>query len=273
MCTMPDMLQALNGHTQGTAATAIDVAPRLGLRIRPYRTEDRAAIRQICADTAWQGGPGGVHVPDDWLWGEFWTRYFTDREPEHTWVVERAADAPVVEHGVNARVVGYLSGTVDCRRAERYTYALLPGIVRHIWSVRLWRRRGPRRALLDMLASLLCGDTRLPRGVAAAYPATFHFNLLPEARGQGIGTRLFRTFETEIQQLGVPGLHTQSLDVNAGVARFNERAGLAIVGRRPTRAFGHIESRPIAILTWTKGLRPCVPLTSRGEVPRVAPRS
>jgi len=240
----------LDSSTRVAPASPVGVAPRPGLRIRPYRTDDRGAIRQICTDTAWLGGPGGAHIPDDWLWAEFWTRCFTDGEPEHTWVVECAIDT---------RVVGYLSGTVDSRRAEHYTRALLPGIVRRIWRDRLWLRPGPRRALLGMLASLLRGDMRLPRGVAAAYPATFHFNLLPEVRGQGIGTRLFRTFEEEMRRLGVPGLHMQSVDVNAGVARFNERAGLAIIGRRPTHAFRHVESQPIAVLTWAKRLEPHPP--------------
>ena len=40
----------------------LGVAPRPGLRIRPYRTDDRGAIRQICADTAWLGGPGGMFL-------------------------------------------------------------------------------------------------------------------------------------------------------------------------------------------------------------------
>ncbi len=265
---------------QPATATPDATSQRAGLRIRPYRTADRAAVRQICSDTAWQGGPGGAHIPDDWLWAEFWTRYFTDEEPEHTWVVERVLDAPVVdqagdppaveravntpavEHAAHAPVVGYLSGAADSRRPERYIFALLPGIVRHIWQARLWRQPAPRRALLDMLTSLLSGDTRLPRGVAATHPATFHFNLLPEARGQRIGTLLFHTFEKEMRRLNVPGLHTQSLDINAGVARFNQRAGLTIAGRRPTRAFRHVEPRPIAVLTWTKRLGPESPDTS-----------
>jgi GNAT superfamily N-acetyltransferase len=213
--------------------------------IRPYDVADRATVRWICAQTAWHGGPGGDHIPDDWLWAEFWTRYFTDAEPKHTWVVARTTDA---------QVVGYLSGTSDVRRPEHYVWRILPGIVRHVWQAGLLRRAAPRRALFGMLRTVLSGELRLPPGVAATYPATFHFNLLPEARGQGVGTRLFRTFEDAMRGLGVPGIHTQSLDVNRGVARFNERVGLTLVARRPTRAFQHIEKEPIAVLTWVKPL-------------------
>jgi len=229
----------------GTPASGSD-APACAYLLRPCRVDDRAAVRQICADTAWQGGPGGGHIPDDWLWAEFWTRYFTDQEREHTWVVEQAAEA---------RVVGYLSGTVDARRPERYVRKLLPGIVRHVWWAGLLRRAASRRALFSMVRGLLSSDMRLPPGIAAAYPATFHFNLRPAARGRGVGTRLFRAFEAEMRLCGVPGLHTQSLDLNQGVARFNERVGLTLVERRPTRVFQHIEPRPIAVLTWVKPLR------------------
>jgi hypothetical protein len=236
----------LAGVTRGATVTERgDTMHATQCRIRPCQPADRAAVRRICAQTAWHGGPGGDRIPDDWLWAEFWTRYFTDAEPQHTWVVESTAESPVV---------GYLSGTSDVRQSERYVWRILPGIVRHVWQAGLLRRPASRRALVGMLRAMLSGELRLPPGVAATYPATFHFNLLPEACGQGIGTRLFWTFEDAMRDLGVPGIHTQSLDVNGGVARFNERVGLTLAERRPTRAFRHIETQPIAVLTWVKPL-------------------
>ena len=195
--------------------------------------------------TAWLGAPGRDHIPDDWLRAEFWTRYFTDAEPQHTWVVESAAETPVV---------GYLSGTSDVRRPERVHVADAAG--NSPACVAGWIAATGRTATRTIrhAGAVLSGELRLPRGVTVTYPATFHFNLLPEARSQGIGTRLFRTFEEAMCGLGVPGIHTQSLDVNRGVARFNERVGLTLVGRSPIRAFRHIEAEPIAVLTWVKPL-------------------
>ena len=72
--------------------------------------ELRAKVRRICAETAWAGGRSPERVPDDWLWAEFWTRYYTDREPRHTWV----AESPTLG------VCGYLTGTLDAQGVARY---------------------------------------------------------------------------------------------------------------------------------------------------------
>ncbi len=213
--------------------------------VRPYRPGDRAAVREICVATAWHGGPAPERIGDEWLWAEFWTRYFTDVEPEHTWVAETQPAGGVV---------GYLTGTVDAARVEGYFWRLLPGIVGHVVRRHLLWRRTPRRALVRMVGALLRNELAVPREVLRTCPATFHFNLRPAARGQGVGQRLFAEFAAAMRRAGAPGIHTQSLSSNEGVARFNRRAGFTLVATRRLREFGADGTTPQAVYTWAQRL-------------------
>lgn len=173
------------------------LSPRPGLenfRIRPLRRADRSAVRAICAAAAWMGSPAPQRVGDEWIWAEFWTRFFTDRQRSLSWVVE----------GVPGGVVGYLTGTDDVRRFDRYVPFLLPGIVARVVRKRLLRRPGSRRALLGLLRSFVRGELALPPGVARCFPATCHMNLLPDSRRIGLGRKLFETFLETLGALSSP---------------------------------------------------------------------
>lgn len=215
--------------------------------IREYRPADRPAVRQVCAATAWLGAPAPDRIGDDWIWAEYWTRFFTDGQADCCWV---AAD------NRDSRIVGYLTGTPDVRRFERYLPRLLPGMIWHVARKRLMRRREPRRAILGMLRSLARGELRLPPRTREAFPATFHFNLLPEARRLGLGSQLLATFLDRMRCLGVRGVHAQTLSVNEPARRTLRRLGFRLRATRPTRAFAHVDPRPVAVQTWVRAVEP-----------------
>jgi GNAT superfamily N-acetyltransferase len=216
-----------------------------GFGIVPYRRRHRPTVRRICVDTAWMGEPAPDRIGDDWIWAEFWTRYFTDREPQHTWVVEDVEDG---------QVAGYLTGTADAARVERYAVFLLPGIVCRVIRKRLMRRAASRRALLRMLRSLLSGELDAPASVRRGYPATLHIDLLPQARGKGIASLLFCQYVERMRQLGVRGIHAQSLADNAAIAAFNRRAGFQLIETKTIRAFGDANGKPVSVCTWVMPL-------------------
>ena len=218
--------------------------PARNVTIRTFRPSDRSAIREICAATCWMGDRRPEAVGDDWIWAEYWTRYFTDAESQHTWV----AESP------RGEVCGYLTGTTDIRRFERYVPRLLPGIAWRVLRKRLMRQGKPRRALLNLAASALRSEMDLPIGVARRFPATWHFNLLPAARGEGLGSQLFDTFRRCVVAAGVPGIHAQILSINAAVARFVRKKGFALAARRRTGAFRHVQTGPTDIETWVLAL-------------------
>ncbi len=214
--------------------------------IRPYHPADRPAIRRICIATSWMGRPDDKHIPDDWLWAEYWTRYFTDREPQHTWIVQRCNDN---------EIVGYLTGIADVRRFGRFVPFLLPGIILRVIRKRLMRRQAFRTALMAFLRSFARGELELPPRVEKEYPATFHFNLLPDARRQGLGQRLFQTFRARMQSLGVPGIHAETLSSNRHVAAFLRNADFRLLDVRPINTFAHVEPEPMEMFTWVMSLQ------------------
>ena len=128
------------------------------LSIRSYRPSDREAVREICAATGWMGEFDLKRIADEWIWAEYWTRYFTDVDPLFTWVIDR--------RGVG-QVAGYLTGLPDVRCFERYIRRIIPGIVRRVIRGRLMQRAESRGAILGMLRSLLRGEARVPEAVRA----------------------------------------------------------------------------------------------------------
>jgi len=223
------------------------------LAIRPLAPGDRQAVRDICIASAWMGEQSSGHIPDGWIWAEFWTRYFTDRERAHSWVAVRRN----VPGGGADAIVGYLTGAPDAAAADRYARRLIPGIALHVLAHGLLLRRGPRRALGAMLREMLSGQLDLPPGVARDYPATFHMNLLAEARGRGLGKRLFAEFRARMESLGCRGIHAQPLSINEPIRRLLGSLGFRQIASTPCRAFAHVEQQPIEIQTWV------LPLESR----------
>ena len=72
------------------------------LNVRPYTPADREAIRQICCETGYSGAPIDPVFTDRDVFADFFTRYYTDCEPESSFVAED-----------NGRIIGYILG---CRR-------------------------------------------------------------------------------------------------------------------------------------------------------------
>jgi GNAT superfamily N-acetyltransferase len=191
------------------------------------------------------GEPAPERIPDEWIWAEYWTRYFTDREPDCCWVVERVGDGAVV---------GYLTGTVHAARVDRYAPFLLGGIVWRVVRRLLLRRPQSRRAMLAMLLSLLRGELLLPPGVMSCFPGTCHVDLLPEARGRGLGPRLMAAYLKRMRRLRVPGIHARTLSVNRRVAGLLRKLGFRLHSTAPLSAFGPVAGRPLRTCLWVREL-------------------
>jgi GNAT superfamily N-acetyltransferase len=216
-----------------------------GYEIRAYRSGDRQAIRDLCVATAWMGQPAPERIANAWIWAEYWTRYFTDADSRHTWVVARAEDGGVV---------GYLTGTADARRVERYVPWLLPGMILRTITRRLLRRHQTRTAILGMARSALRGELDVPHWVRRDFPATLHIDLLPETRGLGLGRKLFNLYLRGMQAARVRGIHAQTLSINTPISRFNEAMGFRRVASRDFTAYAHLDGEAIQIHTWVRGL-------------------
>lgn len=168
--------------------------------VRAYRAEDRAAVRRICFETGYMGASAGWYWRHASSFADIWTGYYTDREPESLWVAS-----------IGGRVVGYLTGCVDTRRAPSPADAVKRAMRRDWLFLRPGTAGFFMRAAIDMLrfGGAPEGETHDP-----LYPAHLHVNLLPEARGSGLGGALMHTWLDHLRSLGVPGCHLGTLHEN-----------------------------------------------------------
>lgn len=167
--------------------------------IRPYRPEDREALRDICRRTAF-GNLGSDKVfEDDELFADYFTSYYTDHEPESCLIAER-----------DGKAVGYLTGSVYTRR-----------------MFRVMGRRIVPKVLLRMIARYLTGRYKRPETKRAVkwfltrswreappvpvdeYPTHYHCNVLREAIGRNVYSRMALAFLDEAEARGSTGIHGQ----------------------------------------------------------------
>jgi len=233
--------------------------------IEPMRRTDAPAVRRICVATCWMGDYRPEVLADEQIWADYWTRWFTDRQRQHSWVVRRSCDG---------QVVGYLTGTPDERRFHRYVPWLLPRFAWRLLAPKAKRgladsaaKRPPgcsaqnlpdpllrRMALRNAIRSVIRAETGIPARLMAAYPATWHVDLLPEARGRGLGAALLDLFIARMRQLGVPGLHAQPMSINTAIIALLDRKGFTLACTRRLTAFEHAVKDPIDVQTWVKQL-------------------
>lgn len=192
-------------------------------RIRPYRPEDREAVRHICCETGCGGRPVDLMYSDRQLFADFLTRYYTDFEPESSLVVEDGG-----------RVVGYLTG---CRR-HRYhrVVQFLIGVVvgtRALLRTALGRYERASRAYVRWC--FFRAQWEIPSIPPRA--GHFHVNLLPGYRQRGLGLRLYRRFMASLDgRVGSLFVRVETTDDRRS-GRIFERFGFRQVHRRRISRF------------------------------------
>lgn len=211
--------------------------------IEPARRTDGPAIRRICIATCWMGEYRPEVMLDEEIWATYWTRWFIERERHLSWVVRRRSDG---------QVVGYLTGTADERRFHRYVPWLVPGFVLRLLRRRLDGRPVDRVALRATVRSMIRGETDVPARLMAAYPATWHVDLLPEARGRGLGSELLERFLAKLRERGVHGLHAQPMSINPAIIALLKRAGFQLAQARKLTALEHVVREAIDVQTWVR---------------------
>jgi GNAT superfamily N-acetyltransferase len=173
----------LNGH--GAQQRAAD-----NIIIRPYRLEDRAAIRRICCDTGFLGNPIETIFSDREIFADLFAGPYLDYGADWAWV----ADA-------GGRVVGYLLGSVSLYFNYTLLYSGFQTTMKIITRAATGRySRHPRtRHFIRWL--LINGYREQPRHPENA--AHLHLNLEKKYRGCGLGLRLWRTYEEQLEEAGI----------------------------------------------------------------------
>jgi ribosomal protein S18 acetylase RimI-like enzyme len=188
--------------------------------IRLYEPRDREAVREVCRATAYGGDGVGLIDPDLLL--DLMTRYFTDFADRSLWVAARGE-----------RVVGYLAGCVDERAFERtQTQRIVPAALARAMKRGLLVRRELWRLLAAFPGFVAAGGLRAASAVAG-YPGHLHVNLLQEARGRSLGSRLVEGFLEEAGRRRLPGVRAVVYESNQPARRFFERLGFQPLDRKP----------------------------------------
>lgn len=185
--------------------------------VRPYRPDDREAVRRLCFDTGDIGRPADSFFPDRELFADLITTYYTDHEPGSLWVAEK-----------RGRVVGYLTGCLDDHRAARVSaVSVFP---RALWGA---LRRGTifRQWIWRLIGAnlFLRREKTVP---SAGRRGHVHVNLSAEARGAGAGRALWEAFLPMAVKAGVAELGAAVRADNAGGRKFFEAMGFVAAGTR-----------------------------------------
>lgn len=193
-------------------------SPVSRIAVRPYRPEDRAQVRSICFETGLMGRPVAPIYSDRESFADMFSGYYTDVEPESAFVAVPADD--------EKRVVGYLLGCVDSRRAWD------PAIVgaKHALLRGLLLRRGTAGFYFRLLADVIRDrGVHRPSVDLDRHPAHFHINLLPDARG-GVGLRMHLAFLETLRARGVAGVHAEMIAENRRTHLIAQKLGYTDLG-------------------------------------------
>lgn len=204
--------------------------------IRRYSPADRERIRHICCETGFSGAPVDPVFSDRDVFADFFTRYYTDWEPESNLVVED-----------NGEVVGYLLG---CRRYQfnAWITPLLMVLIslKVVWRFLLGRYNAQDRRFLRWCIQK--GSSETP--AAPKQSAHLHFNLLPQYRDSMQGYYLFIAFRDMVAESGVKRLYgqIQTFEDKRPIRVF-ERFGFKQYDQRQITKFQGLNDRKVFVTT------------------------
>ena len=191
-----------------------------GLQIRPYEPRDRAGLRQICCDTADAGQPVERFFPDREVFGDLLTNYYTEHEPQSTFVADDGGE-----------VVGYVTGCLNTKRfLSTMKWRIVPMVlVKALLRGTLWHPQTVRLLRANLGLWLKSGHRTGP--ALDDYLAHLHVNVRQGFRGQRLGQRLVETFCKRVRGAGVRGVHAGVSAENAQARHFFEGLGYAELQR------------------------------------------
>jgi hypothetical protein len=209
--------------------------------VRPYRPEDRAAVRKICADTGFLGKPIDPVFEDRELFADYLTSYYTDAEPESTYVML-----------LNGEVKGYMLGSRFPRRKAWYDATRLPLLaLRGAWHYLTWPYNAASRRYVRWIL------TRSRREVPFAPPdmAHIHFNVLPEAHGVRNLREIVEKYLAYLVAQGEKQVYGQIVTHGSHRGeRMFARYGFRLIDRRDVTKYREFYPEKVELLTLVKDL-------------------
>lgn len=181
------------------------------LTVRPATLADLPGVYRVCLQTGDAGGDATALWRDPDLLGHVWAGPYVVGAPEH---------ARVVTHP-DSGVCGYLFGCADTRAFEAWQEAA--------WWPQLRAAYPPRDddSPEADLVRVIHHRHLAPDDIVAAYPAHLHIDLLPVARGLGLGRVLIDGLLADLRAQDVAGIHLDVAASNANAIAFYEHLGFS----------------------------------------------
>lgn len=210
-----------------------------GIVIRNYEPRDREVVRRLCCDTGFLGKPIDQVFEDRELFADYLTSYYTDREPESSFVLE--------QDGV---VKGYLLGSRRPLRQQWHDFFLNFSLVARA-TKRYW---GYRRETRDFIGWILRNSWReVP--AAPRRTAHFHINCLPEAQSIASAREIVNRYLEYLRDAGERLVFGQvvTFDSRRGAPVF-ERYGFRVLNKSEITKYRKFHPQPVYLTTIIKQL-------------------
>lgn len=187
-----------------------------GFSLRPATTQDHAALCLVCLKTGDTGADATEREDDPELLGLIYAVPYQVLEPDLAFAIEDSDG-----------LCGYLFGAADTRAFNRRLAAeWYPALQKRIadpgpdptrWHGSDWARHLVHHPDFDVPEAL------------APYPSHGHIDLLPQARGKGIGRRAMAFLEERLAAAGSPGLFLQVDPRNGNALAFYRAIGFEVL--------------------------------------------
>ena len=220
--------------------------------IRSYRDSDRDAIRKLCCDTGFLGQPIDPVYEDRQLFADFLTTYYTDWEPESSFVIE-----------IDSEIRGYLLGSRRPFRNQLYSFwqniSLFLKALSRYFRYHSRSRRFIRWTLVHGWREVPAAPRRIPH---------FHINLLPDARKMSTTRALMSAYLSYLYRCGDKRVYGQivTFESRRGEMMF-ERYGFKVLNRAEITKYKAFYPESVYLSTVIKNLETAEPLsvTSRSR--------
>jgi GNAT superfamily N-acetyltransferase len=180
--------------------------------VRSFEPADRAAVRDISYRTGFMGESAESFWRHKESWADLWTSYYTDQEPESLQVAT-----------MDDAVVGYLAGCRNTAAMRPNTEELTKTVIRRHWL--LFRPGTAGFLYRGLLDSLRDRERATSDFIDPRWPAPLHIDLLPAARGTGLGAALIERWLQQLREAASPGCHLLTLVENTRALKFFEKSG------------------------------------------------
>lgn len=230
--------------------------------IRPYKPQDRPAIRKICCATAFMGKPASLFFNGNELLADILTLYYTDYEPNSCFVAvidNQTVDklpptaTPSTISNKQKGAVSYLTGTTNIPLMNKtFKYKILPRLILKTTYKGILFRKKNIIFIKNCIKSLFCGELFTP-SFTKEYPATLHINTDSNYRRLHLGNALLEKYLSYLQQLHISGVQCHTMSEKA--KDFFLKYGFTVLHKTKKSYWDNYATAPLSSYTLGKKLQ------------------